>query len=198
MQRIRISSAKFYIGVSIGIIAIVIGATFFIHSRQNLDQIPEPSSELNYRYAPNFELTDWRGKKQRLGDQRGSVVLIHFWASWCPPCLDEIPKWIEFANRFKGKRFKFIAISLDQNWRDALKIVPGASLPSNVLSLLDDSGKVAEDFGSYQFPETYLLSPDLKIITKWVGPQEWNNPKLIELLDRMERIASSSAQGSHP
>ena len=151
---------------------------------------PTPASTIipYLRQAPSFELVDPDGKKHTLEEFRGSLTFLHFWASWCAPCLDEIPHWRSLGTRFKGRSAKFVAISLDQNWIDALKIFPAPekSLDS-LISLLDPTTQVAELYGSFQYPETYLLSPDLKVITKWVGPQDWNDPKMLELIDRMIR-----------
>lgn len=141
-----------------------------------------PVSESRFRDAPSFELSDYRGKKYRLKDFQGSLILIHFWASWCPPCIEEISQWAEIATPLKDRPLKLIAISLDQNWQDAEKIFPSQKLPSNVISLLDQTGKVPDSYGTFQYPETYLLSPDLKILTKWVGPQKWNGPEIQNLL----------------
>ena len=137
------------------------------------------------REAPQIDLKSSDGRSHKLSDLRGSAVVIHFWASWCPPCLGEIPLWLEFAGRWKGRPVKFMAISLDKNWEDALKILPSRELPENVLSVLDFSQKLPDQFGTYQYPETYLVSPDSKIVSKWVGPQDWNNPEISGAIEQV-------------
>jgi len=141
-----------------------------------------PSGSL--RPAPRFSLADAQGVRHALEDLKGNVVVLHFWASWCHPCLGEIPEWVNFSATFQDRPVKFVAISLDQNWEDALKILPKQATPSHqLLSLLDTSGKIAEEYGTYQFPETYLLNQDLKVLTKWVGPQDWSQPQFKMLID---------------
>ena len=138
--------------------------------------------------APTFALKDSAGKTNRLEDLQGQAVVIHFWASWCPPCLNEISEWIEFAKKLQGKPVHFIAISLDKSWEDAQKILSEKNLPANVTSLLDIEARVADQYGSYQYPETYVLNAKHEILVKLVGPQKWSTPefsdRLIELLVR--------------
>ena len=138
--------------------------------------------------APSFELKDLSGKVHRLQDFQGHPVIIHFWAGWCPPCLGEISEWIEFAKKLQGKPIQMIAISLDKNWEDAQKILPEKNLPTNVISLLDTEARVADQFGSYQYPETYVLNSRHEIVVKLVGAQRWSTPefsdRLLEILMR--------------
>lgn len=154
-----------------------------------------------FREAPQFELADVAGKKVRLQDFKGNVVVLHFWASWCAPCVEEISKWVELSGKFKKEPIQFIAISLDTSWKDAQRMIPheGSKMDlaqqggRRVVSLLDLSAKIPEDYGTYQFPETYLISPDLKILFKWVGPQNWNEP---ETLGVIEKVVESYSRNS--
>lgn len=139
------------------------------------------------RSAPDFALKDAAGKTHRLSDYKGQPVILHFWAEWCPPCLEEIPQWIAAAKKAEGKRVRWIAVSLDDAWEAAHKILPAKDLPSNVISLLDPVKEVPDQYGSYQFPETYLLTEDHKIVTKWIGPQDWSHPKIDEIIEVISR-----------
>lgn len=154
------------------------GASITLSERQN-----GASSQL--QAAPDFTLKDAQGREVRLESLKGKPVVLHFWASWCPPCLEEIHEWVEAAKRYEGKPIHWVAVSLDHGWEDAHKILPESELTKGVLSLLDTESKVSDAYGSYQFPETYFLDADLKIKGKWVGPQDWAGPaaqKAIETL----------------
>lgn len=137
-----------------------------------------------FRAAPEFSLKDFKGTAHRLSELKGNVVMLHFWASWCPPCLDEIPHWVELATRYKDRGLRLVAISLDEKWEDAHKILPSDQTLGKVLSLLDQGAKASDLYGSYQFPETYLLSPRLEILYKWVGPQDWQGEKMTKLIEK--------------
>ncbi len=135
--------------------------------------------------APPFSLPDEQGKIWTLDSFKDTVVVLHFWASWCGPCIDELPEIFAFVRKLEGQaKFSFVAISLDENWEDAIKALPKRDLPKKWISLLDPKQASSHAYGSFQFPETYLISKDQKIITKWVGPQKWDHPTFKELMDR--------------
>jgi peroxiredoxin len=179
------------IGIAIiGIAIIALGGIFILTGRFEplSGQGGAPSSGLR-RQAPGFALKDASGKVHRLEDFKNTPVIIHFWASWCPPCLDELPRWAELAIHYQKKRIQLIAISLDQKWEDAQKVMPSDKLPPGLLSLLDSRQDVPDKYGTYQYPETYLLDRDHRIVEKWVGPQNWESEKIRSFIDRL--IAAS-------
>jgi thiol-disulfide isomerase/thioredoxin len=137
------------------------------------------------RGSPGFRLPDATGRWVSLDDEKGSTVLLHFWASWCPPCITELPRVLELAQQLKGRPFKVVLVSLDESWKDASRVLPGTGLPDDVISLIDPSLKVAESYGSYQFPETYLIDRRQKTVMKWVGIQDWASEPIHKLLERV-------------
>lgn len=136
--------------------------------------------------AQNFKAISEQKKTVWLEDFRGKPILLHFWATWCPPCVEEIPELLDFARSLDGKGpLVILAVSLDRQWEEALQIFPSQKeLPSNVVSVLDADLRSSELYGSYQFPETYLLDKELKIVTKWVGPQNWKDARFKEFLKK--------------
>ncbi|MGZ3696597.1 MAG: TlpA family protein disulfide reductase [Bdellovibrionota bacterium] len=146
---------------------------------------PSLSGQESRRAAPEFSLKDPVGKTHALGDWSGDAVVLHFWASWCPPCLGEIPQWVALARDYSGKPIRFVAVSLDQNWKDALKVLPATEVSGQLESLIDPELKIPETYGTYQYPETYLIDRKHRILTKLVGPQEWDNPMVRKLIDKI-------------
>ena len=138
-----------------------------------------------YREAPALELKDIAGKVHRLEEFRGQPVILHFWASWCPPCIEELPQFMEMVKSLRGKPIHFLIVSLDKTWMEAERIAPQKELPSDVVSVIDPDGTVPEKFGSFQFPETYLLNSRLQILEKWVGAQDWNGGKTRTAIDQI-------------
>jgi thiol-disulfide isomerase/thioredoxin len=144
---------------------------------------PEQFSTLTPKPAPRFDLKDPEGKSHTVEEFKDKIVLIHFWASWCPPCIPELPEWLKVSEAYAGKPLRLVAINQDEKWEDAKTVWP-EKVPEGVLGLWDSEGKLPDKFGTYQFPETYLLNGRGEIIYKWVGPQDWSGPAVKHLLDK--------------
>jgi thiol-disulfide isomerase/thioredoxin len=161
--------------IIIGISLIIIGACVVYFYGGPYSEI----SQTGRRMAPDFSLKDHLGHPHSLPEARGKVTLVHFWASWCPPCLQEIPDLIEFAakwtEKYPDKPIQVFAISLDEKWEDAEKVVTTDKLPKDMTSLLDLTAKVPDTYGTYQYPETYLIDKNGRIVTKWIGAQPWTS-----------------------
>jgi cytochrome c biogenesis protein CcmG, thiol:disulfide interchange protein DsbE len=158
------------------------------HSEKSFKEIP------GLRVAPDFTLKRADGKIVRLQDLEGSVVLIHFWAAWCAPCIPEVPEFLAAARKLPknkdGKPIYWLMISQDDSFEKAQKVLKDSDLPENVFSLLDPGAKVSDLFGSYQFPETYLITREGGVLTKWIGSQEWNanwGEKVLQEIEELSR-----------
>lgn len=178
---LKVILALLFLGACVAIGIVVLESPWGGSSRGNSSQ----SLNSALRQAPSFELPDAKGQKHQLEEFRGKAIILHFWASWCPPCLEEIPQWVGLGPLLKGKPVQMIAISLDSKWEEALKVLPAENLGENITSLLDSEGASSEAYGSFQFPETYLLSADLKIVTKLVGPQDWQSLNFLKMMDKV-------------
>ncbi len=186
----RMKNSKLFRGLrSLGWgVAILLGATACERKGGGVSpSSPSASVEVRARRsAPQFELKDKAGKTHKLRDFAGKSVLVHFWASWCPPCLEELPQFLELVRALDGKPVVFVAISLDRSWGEAEKMFSSVQVPPNLVKLLDADQKVSDAFGSFQFPETYWIGADGKIRQKWVGAQSWSSPELRASLETLQ------------
>lgn len=134
--------------------------------------------------APDFAVKDLAGQEQKLSGLKGKVVLVNFWATWCPPCREEIPSLMKLNKSMAGKNFQMLAISIDDGGKDMVERyfrVSGNSLPA----YLDTSGVAAKIYGTTGVPETFIVDKSGVIQKKIVGGLDWGSPDVIAYLDEL-------------
>lgn len=128
--------------------------------------------------APDFQLEDTKGNKISLSDLRGKVVMVNFWATWCPPCKQEMPSMEKLNQIMAGEDFVMLAINTEENGRS---VVPAflKNNPHDFTVLYDDNGTVQQQYGVYRFPESFIIRKDGTIDQKVVGAIDWASPETI-------------------
>ncbi len=134
--------------------------------------------------AADFSVKDENGKTVHLSDFRGKLVLLHFWASWCPPCVGEFPMINALYNSMPKDKFVLLAVSVDEDGIDAIKKFR-TQVPFDFTVYLNPDQKIAEKYGTYGLPESYLIDQQGNIIQKIVGPQNWKSPVWKEKLNSL-------------
>ena len=120
------------------------------------------------RMAPNFTLTSTDGKTIKLSDYRGKVVVLDFWATWCPPCKAEIPDFIKLYSQYKGDGFQMLGISVDQGGLSVVKPFMKAYGINYPIMLADD--QVVSEFGGISaIPTTFVIDKQGRIRASFVG-----------------------------
>lgn len=142
------------------------------------------STPSDFKPAPDFELPDVNGKKVRLSDFKGKVIILDFWATWCPPCRAEIPGFIELYNKYKDKGVVIIGISLDEGGvKDVLPFMKEFGINYHILI---GNYKVTQDYGGIRgIPTTFVIDKKGNIRAKYVGyrPKEVFERDIIMLLN---------------
>lgn len=126
---------------------------------------------------------------QDLVKEASGPVLINFWATWCPPCLEELPS-IEMLHRQilskalqkNSKVPTLVTISVDDRIEDITKLESTLDFKPSFTVVYDREGELARTMGTTKFPETYLVNAQGKILYKWLGPQEWLSDDVLQQL----------------
>jgi cytochrome c biogenesis protein CcmG, thiol:disulfide interchange protein DsbE len=140
------------------------------------------ADELRVVPAPAFSLPARDGKPIELSAYRGKVVLLNFWATWCPPCREEEPSLRKLANAMDPAKFQLVAVSVDEGgWPEVDKFFSGNPPPYAVA--LDQTGRTSIAYGTTRFPESYLIDADGNLWFKFSGPRNWTDPSVFTLLD---------------
>lgn len=124
------------------------------------------------KMAPDFALKDAKGKLVKLSDFKGKVIALNFWASWCPPCLEEVPSLERLTKRAATMDLVVLAVSVDKTFEEVHKALPNLAL--NVL--LDPKGDTAHLYGTMKFPETWMIDKNGKIVARFIGARDWDSP----------------------
>lgn len=141
-------------------------------------QKPAAAVELDIE-APDFSLRTVAGDAVSLSDFRGKVVLLNFWATWCPPCKAEMPSMEAVYQMLKDEGLVILAVNAEPN---GARVVP-AFLEKNPYTfpiLLDDQGVVQQLYGVYKFPETFIIRKDGTIDDRVIGAIDWAHPEAID------------------
>jgi len=133
-------------------------------------------------YAPDFTLNNLDGKPITLTRFKGSIVLLNFWATWCPSCREEIPSMASLNRIMRGKPFRMLTVSIDQGGRDAVVVYFKRS-KTPLPTLIDNEGKVAGMYGITGVPETFVIDKKGVIIKKIIGPYNWSGPEALRWLN---------------
>ncbi len=181
-----------------GVTAVLAGGVYFGQSA--LRPSAKPGGGL--KAAPDFRLKRANGETVHLADWKDSIVIVHFWASWCPPCVPEIPEILAAAKKLpkdkNGRAIHWLLVSQDPIWEKAHTVLKEDTLPENVVSVLDPEAAVSDSFGSYQFPETYLILRDGGLAAKWIGAQEWTGKWGDSVLDGIESASRFNSLAKTP
>ena len=140
------------------------------------------------RHAPamaaDFAVPDLAGKAVRLSSLRGKVVLLNLWATWCPPCREEMPSMQKLYDRMKGRDFELLAVSQDDDGKSAVEpFVKQMNLSFPVL--LDPEHQVGDRYGVWGYPETFVIDRNGFVVDRVIGPRDWSSPNEVARIEAL-------------
>jgi cytochrome c biogenesis protein CcmG, thiol:disulfide interchange protein DsbE len=132
--------------------------------------------------APDFTVQD-STRTVTLSQFKGQVVVLNFWATWCPPCIEEMPSLVEMQQKMKDKGVTVLAVSVDADQDAYRQFLRDHNV--NLLSVRDPEQKANELYGTFKFPETYIIDRNGVVRRKFIGPVDWTEPDVMEYLGKL-------------
>lgn len=132
--------------------------------------------------APDFTVQD-SDRSVKLSDYRGQIVVLNFWATWCPPCVEEMPSLVEMQRRMKAKGITVVAVSVDVDQGAYNQFVKEHNV--NLLTVRDAGQKSNALYGTFKFPETYIIDRNGVMRRKFLGAVDWTAPDITEFLSKL-------------
>jgi peroxiredoxin len=126
------------------------------------------------RTAPDFSVSDGE-HRVALSDFKGKVVVLNFWATWCPPCVEEMPSLIAMQGRLKNK-VTVVAVSVDVDGDAYRQFIKQHNV--NLVTVRDADQRSNALYGTFKFPETYVIDRQGTIRRKFIGAVDWNDPEI--------------------
>lgn len=179
-----------YFKASLVSVALIVGAVMAWNQFKSNSEAERPQhqliDQLETQGAFDFETQDIAGRPFKLSHYKGSVVILNFWASWCGPCVEEVPSLIKLVEEMQGK-VKVVAISGDSQKSDIdvfLKSFPKFS-SENIVIIWDKDSSLAQKYGVDRLPESFILGKDLKLIKKIIGSIGWYSKDSIAYMEEL-------------
>jgi peroxiredoxin len=127
--------------------------------------------------APDFSVTTNAGKRITRSDFGGKLLVLNFWATWCPPCIEEMPSLNQFARELAPAGVVVLGVSVDKNERAYQKFVEQERPAFQVAH--DPKADIPAEYGTFMWPETYIIDRTGKVVQKHIGPKDWTNPQIV-------------------
>jgi len=162
----------FFYSLSFTLLAIIASTAYASHAS---DQLRMDTPKIT-RPAPDFTLHDLAGRTVQLSDYTGKVVLLNFWASFCAPCIEEMPSLQQLWETYGPDEFAVIGVAVD---RETKPVAVEKFIEKFQLSFpipLDPLGNVREAYEITKLPITYLINQDGQFIGRFIGERDWSSP----------------------
>lgn len=165
--------------VTLGMLALF--AVLLISSCGPTEEQPQVKA-IKGQAAPDFSLTDLKGRDWKLSDQKGKVVFINFWATWCPPCIQELPSMNTLNKNLAGKPFQMLTILYNDRPEVASAFVTKSGFDFPVL--IDSTLRTAKEYGLTGVPETFIVDTEGVLREKFIGPYDWNSSAAVSTVNK--------------
>lgn len=132
--------------------------------------------------APDFTVHDSE-RTVGLSQFKGQVLVLNFWATWCPPCIEEMPSLVRMQQRMQSKAVTVLAVSVDVDESNYRRFLQDHNV--NLLTVRDPDQKTNSLYGTFKFPETYIIDRNGVVRRKLIGAVDWTAPDVIDFLSKL-------------
>jgi peroxiredoxin len=157
-------------------ILLVVAAPATAQDRQNLTPVADKPA------APDFNLMDINGERHRLSDYKGKIVIVNFWATWCPPCREEMPSMQRAWQPLEQRNVVMLAINVGEDEDTIFEFT--SDYPADYPLLMDRDSSVIQRWPVRGLPTTFVVDTAGRLVFQAIGSRDWDDPEL------MERIAA--------
>ena len=163
-------------------------------SLQNMEVLASQSADSNNHtltkvagnpVAPNFNLEDQDGKFIQLSDYKGKVVIVNFWATWCPPCRKEMPSMQRAWEILEKEDIAMLAINVGED--SDLIFAFTAEYPVEFPLIMDKTSSVVRDWKVRGLPTTYIVNPEGQIVYQAIGDRDWDAPEILNKIRQLKK-----------
>lgn len=173
----RMNTEKTVKGLQIAAATVLaaLGFVVFDSIRERIAEVGDP--------APAFKVTTASGKSVSPKEFGGRLLVLNFWASWCPPCKEETPSMNQMAQTLGPKGLVVLGISVDENQAAYQRFLANERVAFE--TALDTTSEISANYGTFKYPETYVIGRDGKVLRKYIGPRDWSSPELLKDLESL-------------
>jgi cytochrome c biogenesis protein CcmG/thiol:disulfide interchange protein DsbE len=132
--------------------------------------------------APAFTITTDQGKQITPQSFGGKLLVLNFWATWCAPCVQEIPSLNQFQQKYAGKGVVVVAISVDKNPNKYKSFLE--KIPVSFETARDPNANISAQYGTFQYPETYLIK-DGRVVRKYGNWENWTDDNITHYVESL-------------
>ena len=127
--------------------------------------------------APDFSITTDNGRTITRANFGGKLLVLNFWATWCPPCIEELPSLDEFQRELANQGVVVLGVSVDKDAKAYKRFLDRTKV--SFLTTRDPENKLNADYGTFKFPETYIINREGKVVSKIISATNWTDDRML-------------------